>query len=120
MKKRYLYIAAAPSYSGNENIKIGITDNYERRIKALRNSYDSLLKMMVVFDFEDHEVPARIEERLICECYHKRPKWPDYLPNKPKTGREYFNGYTKDFIDLVKRAAKEIGAKYSMENLYER
>lgn len=72
MKKTFFYIAAGKLRDGTFKTKVGISDNPEKRIRALRSA-DYMLDLFAVLKFEDLDVPRRIE-KACCERF-KKLRW---------------------------------------------
>lgn len=47
--KKYLYIMTSPSYANGVNVKVGVSNDPDKRLVSLRSTHDHLLKIFIVF-----------------------------------------------------------------------
>lgn len=63
MKK--LYIMVAPSYGVKERVKVGVSNNPEKRLLSLRSTHDRLLKIVAVYDIDSaYQAEAKIKKEF--------------------------------------------------------
>ncbi len=107
MKKSLFYIASSPTYGKDHFIKIGISDNTERRLSSLKR-YDHLLQMTAVFFVENgYYVPA-----LECAIISRFYKQAYVRHDGRRLGKEFFRGDPRDFIEYANVQLKKSGENY--------
>jgi hypothetical protein len=87
VNKLFLYVCHAPSYAGNDLIKIGISKNPQKRLKSLRSSYDHLLEIVAIYEPKDaRECETRIKRKFI---------------DSRRKGREFFQAPLNDVLKFI-------------------
>ena len=61
----YLYVASAPTYGRNYKVKIGVSKDPNKRLRALTSSHDWVLKIIAIYEVErPFAIEALIKKRF--------------------------------------------------------
>lgn len=118
MKKRYLYIASAPTYAGpkKDDIKVGISNDPWKRVKNFY-SVNPLLDLAAVFEFLDENYPVILECAFISQ-FSCMPLMrvvgldDDYEPILRPEGKEFFCGDVRRFIGYAHKKSNIDNQQY--------
>ena len=64
-----LYVMSAPSYGIKERVKVGVSENPEKRLRSLRSTHDHLLEIVAVYNVEHpFKAEAKVKREFAAFC----------------------------------------------------